>query len=116
MNKFILLLLCIGLAAATKAQPRIAIASFGIESSTFSPALTTEEAYHAKYGNEVYTSYPFLSDTSATRKRASWFPTVAARSLPGGAVTREAYESIVNKIILRLKENLPYDAMFLDLH
>lgn len=116
MNKFFFLLIYISLATSSKAQPRIAIASFGIESSTFSPALTTEEAFHAKYGNEVYTSYPFLSDTSALKKRAIWFPTVAARSLPGGAVTREAYESIVNKIISRLKENLPYDAMFLDLH
>jgi microcystin degradation protein MlrC len=85
-------------------KPRIAIASFGIESSTFSPALTEEEAFHPKYGTDVFTSYPFLSDTSAIRSRAIWFPTVAARSLPGGAVTREAYESIVNKIIERLKK------------
>jgi microcystin degradation protein MlrC len=97
-------------------KPRIAIASFGIESSTFSPALTDEEAFHPKYDNEVFTNYPFLSDTSAIRKRAEWYPTVAARSLPGGAVTREAYESIVNKILDRLRKNLPYDAMFLDLH
>lgn len=32
-----------------KALPRIAIAGLGIESSTFSPALTTEEAFKAKY-------------------------------------------------------------------
>jgi microcystin degradation protein MlrC len=101
---------------AQKKSPRIAIASFGIESSTFSPALTHEEAFHAKYGADVYTSYPFLSDTSSIRKRAAWFPTLAARSLPGGAVTREAYESIVNQIITALKKNMPYDAMFLDLH
>lgn len=97
-------------------KPRIAIASFGIESSTFSPALTHEEAFHPKYDNDVFTNYPFLSDTSALRNRAEWYPTVAARSLPGGAVTREAYESIVHQILERLKKNLPYDAMFLDLH
>ena len=102
--------------SATLAQPRIAIASFGIESSTFSPALTHEEAFHAKYGKDVFTNYPFLSDTSTTRKRATWFPSLAARSLPGGAVTREAYESIVNKILDSLKKNLPYEGMFLDLH
>ena len=116
MTKLALFLIFFSIAEATTAQPRIAIASFGIESSTFSPALTTEEAFHAKYGVEVYTSYPFLSDTSPLRKRATWFPTVAARSIPGGAVTRETYESIVNQILSRLKENLPYDAMFLDLH
>ena len=116
MTKLALFLALFLIVETITAQPRIAIASFGIESSTFSPALTTEEAFHAKYGAEVYTSYPFLSDTSALRKRASWFPTVAARSIPGGAVTRETYESIVNQILSRLKENLPYDAMFLDLH
>jgi microcystin degradation protein MlrC len=100
----------------SKELPKIAIASFGIESSTFSPARTHEEAFHAKYGDTVYTSYPFFSDTSSIRKRAQWFPTVAARSLPGGAVTREAYESIVNKILDRLKKNAPYTGMFLDLH
>ena len=97
-------------------KPRIAIASFGIESSTFSPALTDEEAFQPKYEKEVFSNYPFLSDTSAIRRRAEWYPTVAARSLPGGAVTREAYESIVNKILDRLRKNLPYDAMFRDLH
>jgi microcystin degradation protein MlrC len=99
-----------------KQLPKIAIASFGIESSTFSPARTNEEAFHPKYGQDVFTSYPFLSDTSADRKRAAWLPTVAARSLPGGAVTREAYESIVNKTLDSLKKHLPYDGMFLDLH
>lgn len=118
MDKFLFFLFsyCLILNSASAQSPRIAIASFGIESSTFSPALTHEEAFHPKYGNEVFTSYPFLSDSSAIRKRALWFPTVAARSLPGGAVTREAYESIVNKIIERLIKDAPYDGMFLDLH
>lgn len=100
----------------TSSLPRIAIASFGIESSTFSPARTHEEAFHPKYDQEVFTSYPFLSDTSPLRKRAQWFPTVAARSLPGGTVTSEAYHSIVSQIIERLKKNAPYDALFLDIH
>lgn len=101
---------------ATSSLPRIAIASFGIESSTFSPAKTEEAAFHPKYGQAIFTSYPFFSDTSATRRRAKWFPTVAARSLPGGAVTREAYESIVTKIINGLQKDAPYDGLFLDLH
>ena len=44
--------------------PRIAIAGLGIESSTFSPALTDEAAFHAKYGADVFSSYPFLSADS----------------------------------------------------
>jgi microcystin degradation protein MlrC len=110
-------MVCSVVAQTSKSSlPRIAIASFGIESSTFSPARTHEEAFHPKYGKEVFTSYPFLSDTAPLRGRASWFPTVAARSLPGGTVTREAYESLVNQILDRLKKDAPYDGLFLDLH
>lgn len=107
---------CIPGSVIAQSLPRIAIASFGIESSTFSPALTHEEAFHPKYGKEVFLSYPFLSDTSPLRQRAQWFPTLAARSLPGGAVTREAYESLVSKILDALKKDTPYDGLFLDIH
>lgn len=100
----------------TEDLPRIAIAGLAIESSTFSPALTDEEAFHAKVGNEIFTSYPFLSPDSPDRKRAEWFPTLLGRSIPGGAVTREAYESLVTQTLELLKENLPYDGLFLDIH
>lgn len=97
-------------------KPRIAIAGLGIESSTFSPALTNEDAFHAKYGAEVYTSYPFLADDKPLRAAATWIPTLVGKSLPGGAVTRQAYESLVNKILDSLKKHLPYDGLFLDIH
>lgn len=96
--------------------PRIAIAGLAIESSTFSPALTHEEAFHARTGDDVFTFYPFLSADSLDRKRATWFPTLRAHALPGGTVTREAYESLVTKTLDKLKENLPYDGLFFDIH
>src|ERR1044071_119199 len=96
-------------AVAQQQTPRIAIAGLGIESSTFSPALTNEEAFHAKYGAEVFTSYPFMAIDSPLRKRAVWLPALTGKSLPGGAVTREAYESLVHKILDSLKKNGPYD-------
>jgi len=102
--------------APQKALPRIAIAGLAIESSTFSPALTHEEAFHAKYGASVYSSYPFFADDSPIRKRAVWLPSLIGKSLPGGAVTREAYESLVNKTLDSLKKNGPYDGLFLDIH
>ena len=100
----------------TKPLPRIAIAGLGIESSTFSPALTTEEAFHAKYGADVFTSYPFFSPDSLNRKRANWFPALVGKSLPGGAVTREAYESLVKQTLDLLEKNLPYDGLYYDIH
>lgn len=96
--------------------PRIAIAGLGIESSTFSPALTSEAAFHAQYGAAVYTSYPFLSPDSSLRQRAIWIPTLTGHSLPGGAVTRAAYESLVNKTLDSLRKHLPYDGLFFDIH
>lgn len=96
--------------------PRIAIAGLAIESSTFSPALTHEEAFHAREGDSIFTSYEFLASDSVDYKRAQWFPVLIGRALPGGIVTREAYDSLVNKILAGLKKNLPYDGLFFDIH
>ncbi len=100
----------------TKKLPRIAIAGIAIESSTFSPALTHEEAFHARTGDDVLKYYPFLSSDSPNLKRANWFPTLKGHALPGGKVTREAYESLVAKTLDMLKKDLPYDGLFLDIH
>lgn len=96
--------------------PRIAIAGLAIESSTFSPALTLEDAFHAKIGEDVFSFYPFLSPDSLDRRRAQWIPTLRAHALPGGTVTREAYESLVSKTLKLLEENGPYDGLFFDIH
>ena len=99
-----------------KKLPRIAIAGIRIESSTFSPALTTEEAFTIKEGNELLSSYPFLKDGTPLREKAEWLPTFTAYATPGGAVTRDTYESLVNKTLEMLKANAPYDALFFDIH
>jgi len=100
----------------TKPLPRIAIAGLGIESSTFSPALTEEAAFHAKYNADVFSTYPFLSIDSPLRNRVTWLPTIVGHALPGGTVTREAYESLVNKTLTMLKQGLPYDGLYFDIH
>ncbi|MDQ6478107.1 M81 family metallopeptidase [Dyadobacter sp. LHD-138] len=105
-----------GTHATQKALPRIGIAGLAIESSTFSPALTLEEAFHPKRGAEIFTSYPFFSADSVNRKRAVWLPALVGRSLPGGTVTREAYESLVKQMLELLKKNVPYDGLFFDIH
>ena len=102
--------------AQTKPLPRIAIAGLGIESSTFSPALTDEAAFHAKYDTAIFSTYPFFSVDSPLRHRVMWFPTVSGHALPGGAVTREAYESLMKQTLDLLKKNLPYDGLFFDIH
>ena len=100
----------------SKALPRIAICGLGIESSTFSPALTEEPAFHAKYNDDVFSTYPFLSIDSPLRHRVTWIPTLVGHALPGGTVTRQAYESLVKQTLDMLKKNLPYDGLYFDIH
>jgi microcystin degradation protein MlrC len=102
--------------AETTNLPRIGIAGLGIESSTFSPAVTHEEAFHARYGPEVFNAYPFMMAISPLRKQAKWLPAIVGKSLPGGAVTREAYESLVSKTLDSLKKYAPYDGLYFDIH
>jgi microcystin degradation protein MlrC len=119
MRQHTTLLICFCLSVCSisaKSKPRIAIAGLSIESSTFSPALTNEEAFHAKYGADIFSLYPFLSPDSSLRQRATWIPILIGNSLPGGAVTREAYESLVNKTLDSLRKYGPYDGLFFDIH
>src|SRR5690625_4972719 len=98
-----------------KDLPRIAIAGLAIESSTFSPAVTREEAFHARTGEDVFSFYPFMSPDSLNRKRAHWIPTLSGHALPGGIVIREAYESLVTKTLKMLRQNGPYDGVLFDI-
>lgn len=99
-----------------KELPRIAIAGIAIESSTFSPAVSHEEAFRAREGEDVFSYYPFMSPDSGIINRAVWLPTLRGHAMPGGIVTLEAYESLVNKTLEMLKETLPLDALFFDIH
>lgn len=100
----------------SKDLPRIAIAGLAIESSTFSPAKSDVEAFRTREGDGIFSYYPFLDSASEDRGRAEWFPTLRGHAIPGGIVTREAYEELVGKTLEMLKENLPYDGLFFDIH
>ena len=95
-------------------KPRIGITGIAIESSTFSPAITTEKEFDIKYSSEIFGRYPFFDQSYVDN--ADWFPTMTARALPGGVVSKEAYESMVLQIIELTKQTLPLDGLFLDIH
>jgi len=83
---------------------KIAVAGLAIESSTFSPAQTSEEAFLIQQGMEIMDHYPFLKPKSKNRHRARWFRALRGKSLPGGIVTLEAYESSMKKMLDQLKK------------
>ncbi len=99
-----------------KALPRIAIAGLAIESSTFSPAVSDEAAFRTRYGDSVFTYYPFFAADSGIIDRAEWLPTLRGHAMPGGIVSREAYETLVGRTLDSLRAKLPLDAIFFDIH
>ncbi len=99
-----------------KDPPRVAIAGLAIESSTFSPAVTNEEAFRTRTGDSIFSYYPFFSTDSATIHEAIWLPTLRGHAMPGGIVTSEAYESLVHQTLDRLEKVLPLDGLFFDIH
>ena len=108
--------LFVGCTNATPPLPRVAIAGLAIESSTFSPAKTTAAAFHSKLGEAIFNLYPFFSPDHPLRQRAQWFPTLKGHALPGGIVTYNAYDSLMQITLDRLAQNLPYDGLFFDIH
>jgi microcystin degradation protein MlrC len=73
--------------------PRIAIAGIAIESSTFSPAVTHEEAFRAR---EIFKRPKF---------RTSGGKTLIYASIPGEELVKQAMEAGVDQDLMRL----PYE-------
>ena len=95
-------------------KPRIGISGLGIESSTFSPAKTNEKEFHIKYNEDIFSNYSFFNDSYLNK--AEWFPSMTGKAIPGGVVTKEAYELMVTDLIERTKKTLPLDGLFFDIH
>lgn len=107
-------------AKASPRKPNIAIAGLAIEASTFSPARTGATAFHPRRSAEVFDAYPFMAPGQPLREAANWYPTLVGRSLPGGIVTAEAFESLTEETIERLqavvRETPHLDGLWFDIH
>ena len=98
------------------ARPRIGIGGISIESSTFSPHISGDEAFTERRGDVLLGYYPFMATGSELRESADWIPLLQARSLPGGAVARETYERLKAEILQGIREQGPFDAFYFDIH
>ena len=84
-------------------KPVIAIAGLGCETSTFSPARTHAPAFQPRRGQDIIEKYPFLHLGTPLDGVAKWKGALIGHALPGGIVTRGAFEELADELIRRLK-------------
>lgn len=99
--------------------PRIAIAGLGCENSTFTPSRTAAPAFHPKRGTDIISQNSFLHAGTTLGDSATWLGALTGHSLPGGSVTREAFEELSGEIVSRLDEfsnEKPLDGLWYDIH
>src|SRR3954447_3880148 len=88
---------------------RIAIGGIHIESSTFSPHLSTADDFEVTRGDALLARYDWLSPTQPWAADVEWIPLVHARALPGGAVDRATYEVWATELVEKLGAAGPLD-------
>ncbi|WP_310017755.1 M81 family metallopeptidase [Microbacterium resistens] len=98
------------------ARPRIGIGGISIESSTFSPHVSGDEAFTIRAGADLLAYYPFLDEGRELREAAEWVPIHHGRSLPGGAVHPDTYRRMKEAIVSGIRAQGPFDGFFLDIH
>lgn len=97
-------------------RPRIGIAGISIESSTFSPHISGDEAFTVRTGAELRAYYPFLDEGRELAEAADWVPLTHGRSLPGGAVDADTYRRMKTAIVDGIRAHGPFDGFFFDIH
>ncbi|MBO9626144.1 MAG: M81 family metallopeptidase [Microbacterium sp.] len=98
------------------AAPRIGIGGISIESSTFSPHVSGDEAFTIRTGSGLLAYYPFLEEGKELLDAATWVPLTHGRSLPGGAVDPETYLRMKEAIVDGIRREGPFDGFFFDIH
>ncbi|KAK4550062.1 hypothetical protein LTR36_003029 [Oleoguttula mirabilis] len=100
-------------------KPVIVVAGLGCETSSFSPSRTQAAAFHPKRGHEILKAYPFLCEGTELEDAADWHGALIGHALPGGIVTKPAFEELTLEILQRLqqiKDVTRIDGMWFDIH
>lgn len=102
-------------------RPIIAIAGLACENSTFTPSRTLAPAFHPKRANEIINHYPFLRPGTQLGDAAIWHGALIGHALPGGMVTRAAFEELADEIVDRLTQIVAstssgIDGLWFDIH
>ncbi|KAI1776761.1 Microcystin LR degradation protein MlrC [Hypoxylon cercidicola] len=100
-------------------RPVIAIAGLACETSTFTPSRTLAPAFHPQRNEEIIERYPFIQPGTTLGDAAEWRGALIGHALPGGIVTRDAFESLSSEIVNRLTkiaESTKLDGLWFDIH
>lgn len=97
-------------------RPRIGIGGISIESSTFSPHISGDDAFTVRTAEGLRRYYPFLDEGRELAEAAEWVPLTHGRSLPGGAVDPATYSRMKTAIVDGIREQGPFDGFFFDIH
>ncbi|MEH7834923.1 M81 family metallopeptidase [Rhizobium laguerreae] len=92
---------------------RIAVGGIHIECSTYNPVLNEEKDFRVLRGEALLDApyFAFLRDYDA-----EFLPTIHARAIAGGPVSRATYEAFKGEFLERLKPMLPLDGLYLAMH
>ena len=99
--------------------PVIAIAGLSCETSTFTHARTELPAFCSLRGNGIVDDHMFLHEGTQLGDAAEWRGAVTAYALPGGIVTRDAFEELAAEILTRLERIVSethFDGLWYDIH
>ncbi|NKM32439.1 M81 family metallopeptidase [Rhizobium laguerreae] len=92
---------------------RIAVGGIHTECSTYNPVLNEEKDFRILRGEALLAApyFAFLRDYDAEFR-----PTIHARAIAGGPVSRATYEAFKGEFLERLKPMLPLDGLYLAMH
>ncbi|MGV8984755.1 MAG: M81 family metallopeptidase [Cypionkella sp.] len=92
---------------------RIAVGGIHTECSTYSPVLMQAEDFRVLRGPDL-TSHDYFAFLAAHEAEVA--PLLHARAVPGGPVSRAAFDGLKAEFLQRLEAAKPFDAVYLALH
>jgi microcystin degradation protein MlrC len=96
---------------AVERKMRCAICGISHETNTFSNLRTNLDDFHIRRGEEIK-----LGEFFGSFENIEWVPLLLAGASPHGLVSKNAYISMRDEIIKRLRDILPIDGIYMRLH
>ena len=92
---------------------RIATGGLHTECSTFNPLLMQQADFRILRGEAILAHAEFAP---LTEFPVNWLPTLHARAVPGGPISRDTYHALKSDFLARLQACLPIDGLYLSMH